>query len=60
MTEEIPEWQKRLDERMAAFMARKAAQKAERAQLKRARDWGLRRRHATKRARNRRPENREE
>jgi hypothetical protein len=51
--EEIPEWQQRLDERMAAFKAKKDAEKAERAQMKRGRDWWLPRRHAARLAANR-------
>jgi hypothetical protein len=50
---EIPEWQQRQQEQMAAFVARKAAQKAERAQMKRGRDWWLPRRHAARLAANR-------
>jgi hypothetical protein len=53
MTDEIPEWQQRLDERMAAFVARKAAQKAERAQLKRRRAYGKAIHHAARLAANR-------
>lgn len=45
---EIPEWQQRQQEQMAAFVARKAKEKAERAQFKRHRDWGLKRRHAAR------------
>jgi F0F1-type ATP synthase assembly protein I len=53
MTDEIPEWQQRLDERMAAFKAKKAAQKAERAKLKRRRAYGKAIHHAARLAANR-------
>jgi hypothetical protein len=47
-TFEATPWQERLAEQNAAFKAKKAKEKADRAKRKRERNWGLTQRHAIK------------
>jgi uncharacterized protein YpuA (DUF1002 family) len=60
MPEEIPEWQKRLESQMAAYVLKRTKRNKERAQMAERRAYGLMQRHAAKLARNRRPEGRDE
>ena len=53
-TEEIPEWQKRLESTMAAYVLKRTKRNKERAEMAERRAYGLMQRHAAKLAANRR------
>lgn len=53
MTDEIPEWQQRLESAMAAYVLKRTRRTKERAEFAERRAYGLAQRHARKAARNR-------